>query len=274
MVYVFVRLITGQNIKLFYAVTIHAFFPSYLKTKNMKRRLLYVLLFPLLLHSSCTMMVKGLAKSVAGNYDNQTAVNVADLNLKDENGNSAPFRQLFPEKTVYMYVWEHKELLPPGDENPAYVALKNRFAKYDDVVFINLYTGNTENDWQQIIKLKNNGVKAYRLSPDAVNNAFRALVNASTSPQIIGKDGRILGYKGPKPTDKLVIDYALFQARQGQNATASTKTLIKGINSERHFKDRHLEDWYENHFGKKAEGKLSVTISSADSNLSTDGDKE
>gem|GEM_PF-1175286 len=238
----------------------------------MKRRILYVLLFPLILHSSCTMMVKGLAKSVANSYDNQTAFYVSDLELQDKNGGKTSFRQLFPGKTVYMYVWEHSQLLPPGDADKDYAELKNRFAKYDDVIFINLYTGNTESDWQQVLQLKNTGVTAYRLSDKEVNEAFRALLKSSTSPQIIGKDGSILGFKGPKPTDKLLIDYALYQAREDRNATASAKTLIKGINSERHFKDKNLADWYEKHFGKKAEGKLSVTISNGDNNISTGGE--
>lgn len=233
------------------------------------RKLLYLLLLPLsMLNSSCTMMVKSLSKSVAKNFDEQIDRNISGLILKDKDGKSQTFGSLFAGKTVYLYVWKSNILLPPGDKDSAYVSLKRRFYKYEDVVFINLYNGDTAEDWQQVLASKNKGVKSYQLSADAVNQDFKDLMGPSTSPQIIGKDGFILSFKSPKPTDKLLVDYALYKARSGQNGTVSANQLIKGINSDLHFKDKKLTEWYELHFGKKPEGKLAVSISGTSSNVS------
>jgi len=233
------------------------------------KRLLYILLIPVLLsESSCTMIIKGMGKSIAKAYDDQKDLNINNLEVADQNGKAARFGDLYAGKTVYMYVWRHTTLLPADDTNADYKALKSRFEKYNDVVFINLYTGETEDDWKQATTLKNNAVKAYHLSAKSINADFRELMSSSTSPQIIGKNGFILGFKGPRPADKLVVDYALFQARSGENATEATKTLIKGINSEQHFKNDQLTTWYESHYGKKPEGKLNVSISNSGNSIS------
>jgi len=213
------------------------------------------------------MMVKSLSKSLANNYDDQIERNVSSLVLKDKNGKEETMASLFSGKTVYMYVWKHSPLFPPGDTDSAYTALKRRFVKYDDVVFINVYNDNNEADWKELLKKKNKGVMSYQLSENAANDSFRELMGASTSPQIIGKDGTILSFLGPRPTDKLLVDYALDQARTGQNGTKSAKKLIKGINSKVHFKDPKLTEWYEKHYGKKPEGKLSVSISGTKGNV-------
>jgi len=233
------------------------------------RKLLYLFLLPLCLsHTSCTMVVKSLAKSVAKNYDNHKDMNLSNLVLKDKDGTTQTFGKLFAGKTVYMYVWKLNQLLPPADKDSMFVALKKRFIKYNDVVFINLYNGNVAGDWQQVLDQKNKGVRSYQLADNDVNEEFRDLMGPSTSPQIIGKDGTLLSFQGPKPTDKLVVDYVLYQARTGVNGTKSAKKLISGINSNVRFKDPKLIEWYEMHFGKMPPaGKLSGSISGNNSNV-------
>ena len=235
----------------------------------MMKKLLYLFLLPLcLFHGSCTMVVKTLAKSVAKSYDDQKNMNLSSLVLKDKDGASKTFGNLFAGKTVYMYVWKLNPLFPPADKDSMYVALKKRFVKYDDVVFINLYNGNVAGDWQQALDQKNKGVRSYQLADDDANKEFRDLMGPSTSPQIIGKDGAWLSLKGPKPSDKLTVDYVLYQARTGVNGTKSAKKLISGINSNVHFKDPKLVAWYEQHFGKQPPaGKLSASISGEHSNV-------
>ena len=225
--------------------------------------------------SSCSPIIKGLIKSVANNYDDQKEMNVSSLQLTDSKGKTSSLGDLYAGKTVYMYVWKLSQLVPPGDSDSAYVGLKRRFAKYDDVVFINVYTGDKKDDSKLGAELKNKNVESYSLTKDDNNTAFRELLGPSTSPQIVGKDGFILGFKGPRPTDKLVVDYALFEARSGINATKSTKKLIKGMNREG-IKDAELNTWYEGHFGKKAGKDLSISISGDKSNIDTgklSGDK-
>lgn len=233
----------------------------------MKKLLYLLLLTSSMLNYSCTMMVKGLSKSIAKHYDEHTDMNVSNLVLADKDGKEQTFSSLFAGKTVYMYVWKHNELLPLSDSDSSYTALKRRFLKYNDVVFINLYDGNVPEDWQKALALKNKGVRSYQLSASPANDDFKNLMGPSTSPQIIGKDGAILSFQGPKPKDKILVDYVLYQAREGQNGTKSAKQMIKGINSDLHFKDQKLTDWYEKHYGKKPEGKLAVGISSANSNV-------
>lgn len=231
------------------------------------KKLIYLLLIPfVLLNSSCTMMIKSMGKSIAKRYDDHTDLNISTLEIKDGKGNNTTFGHAYAGKTVYLYVWKHKLLLPPGDQEPAYAELKARFARYKDVVFVDIYTGNTEEDWQQVLALKNTGVAAYRLGTAEANTEFQTLTAGMTAPMIIGKDGHILGFEGPKPTDKLLVDYALFQAREGKDATQSAKEMIKGINSKMYFKDKKLAAWYELHYGKKP-GKLNAAISSPSSRI-------
>jgi len=233
------------------------------------KKLLYLFLLPVcLFHGSCTMVVKSLAKSVAKNYDDHKDMNLSGLVLRDKDGATQTFGDLFAGKTVYMYVWKLTPILPPADKDSMYVALKRRFIKYDDVVFINLYNGNVGGDWQQVLEQKNKGVRSYQLADNEVNKEFRDLMGPSTSPQIIGKDGTVLSFQGPKPADKLTVDYVLYQARSGVNGTKSAKKLISGINSNVRFKDPKLVTWYELHYGKKPPvGKLSGSISGSHSNV-------
>jgi hypothetical protein len=184
---------------------------------------------------------------------------LSKLSLLDGAGHQETLGKSFSGKTVYLYVWSQD--LPPDDRNLDYKALKQRFQKYNDVIFINLYTGNDENKWKKVQDLKNEQVKAYRLTAAPQNDTFRNLTDSVTRPQIIGKDGALLGFRGPNPADHLVIDYALYQARNGIDATQSTKTLIRGINSKVKFKDQDLLLWYEDHFDKKPDEKLNISIS-------------
>jgi hypothetical protein len=228
----------------------------------MKKLSLFLILPLLIFGSSCTMVIKSISKKVAANYDDQTDVNISGLMLTAKDGKTATYGSLFNGKTVYMYVWKLGPLTPPADADSAYVRLKKRFDRYDDVVFINLYSGDKTEDWNTIQSVQNRKVKSYRLTADAINQEFKDLMGPTTSPQIIGSDGKILSFKGPKPTDKLVVDYVLYQARSGQDGTVSSKQLIKGINSKLHFKDKRLTTWYTDFYGKKPTGKLSATLSS------------
>jgi len=68
---------------------------------------------------------------------------------------------------------------------------------------------------------------------------------------IIGKDGTVLGFRGPKPTDDLLVDYVLYESRKGVPAEKSAKSLIRGINSNSRFKNRKFWEWYLHHFNKE-----------------------
>lgn len=225
------------------------------------KQVYYLLLVTLMIfNNSCTMVLKGLGKSAARHYDDKTEVNLANLKLRDQTGNEEAFSKLFSEKAVYMYIWNKN--LPPDDRDTNYLELKKRFSKYNDVVFINVYTGTDDGQWEKALNLKNTPVKSYLLTSSPENNTLRILTDSVGAPQIIGKNGALLGFRGPTPNDHLVVDYALYQARTGENATKSTRTLIKGINSRVKFKNPELATWYKEHFQKKPEERLRISITS------------
>ncbi len=218
----------------------------------MTKKISYLLiLFTCLIASSCTMMVKGLVKLVVKDYNDYTNTNVSNVQLLDRKGNNQSFSKLFSGKTVYLYVWENKSTTPDAHQKE-YSELKDRFAKYPDVVFANLYIGS------------DTVANSYKLGDDVASLDFRKIleINNNAAPFIIGKDGSILAYKGPKPTDKTLVDYVLFQARNGEDGTKSAKRLIRGVSREQRFKSIELKDWYTKHFNKEPEGKLSFSVSS------------
>ncbi len=217
----------------------------------MMKKIPYFLILPLALSfSSCTMMVKGIAKLVVKDYNDYTDTNISNVQLVDAKGKTQSFKGAFAGKTVYLYLWKNKtdqsfEL----DEN--YLALQKRFAKYPDVVFAHLYIGNDTVS------------NAYTLGRNANKEVLLDLLSPSeTAPFIIGKDGSILSYKGPKPGDHTVVDYVLFEARNGLNGTKAAKKLIRSVNSNKRFKTQAMRDWYTNHFNKVPDGSVNFSISS------------
>ncbi|MNR05271.1 hypothetical protein D3C85_1212890 [compost metagenome] len=82
------------------------------------------------------------------------------------------------------------------------------------------------------------------------------------APFIIGKDGAILAYKGPKPDDKIIVDYVICQAMKGEDGTKSAKRFIRGVNGNSQFKSDKLIEWYTGHYGKAPANKLPMSLSS------------
>lgn len=218
------------------------------KLKKMKKSI-YLFIFALcVLGSSCTIMVKGIAKLVVKNYNNYTDTNISDIQIVDADGSNHSFGSLNSGKTVYLYVWGNKK--PSMQQEKSYQLLKERFAKYPDVIFASLYVGS---DTSSTNKLGN----------DASSAKFRKILAiGDPAPFIIGKDGAILAYKGPKPDDKIIVDYVLYQAMGGENGTKSAKRFIRGINGNSQFKSPKLTEWYTTHFGKAPEHKLNMSLSS------------
>ncbi len=199
--------------------------------------------------SSCTMMVKGFAKLLVKDYNDYTSTYISDIQIEDPNSKHQTFKNLYGGKTVYLYVWGNKKL--SAEQEKSYRLLKERFAKYPDVVFANLIVGS---DSSSTIN---------RLVDDASSAEFRKILKLNDpAPFIIGKDGAILAYKGPKPDDKILVDYVLFQAMQGEDGTKSAKRFIRGINGNSQFKSDKLIEWYTGHFGKAPGNNLSMSLSS------------
>lgn len=213
------------------------------------KKFTYLFILPLcLMASSCTMMVKGIAKLAVKDYNDYTSMNIASIQLVDQKGNKKQFNNIFAGKTVYLYAWDNKRL--SAEQEKSYLMLQERFAKYPDVVFANLYIGS------------DTASNAFKLTNDASSSEFREILKINDPASlIIGKDGSILAYKGPKPNDKILVDYVLYEARNGVNGTKSAKQLIKGVNKHEKFKPAKLRDWYSNHFGKNPDDKLSFSIS-------------
>lgn len=225
------------------------------------KKLFYLLLFTTCIaQTSCTMMIKGIAKKMVKKYDDHTDMNVSAFQLMDKNGKVQSYSEIMAGKTVYLYTWADTSSRPPHDKN--YADLKARFSSYPDVVFADLFIGSDEKSWLDFEK-KNPGRAAYYLVKNDVSSPFLMALDGSTVvPFIIGKDGKILAFKGPKPQDKIVVDYILYEARSGVDGATSGKKLIKGVNSAQKFKTEELNDWYKKHFKVNEVDKLSFGISS------------
>lgn len=216
----------------------------------MMKRYTYLFILPLcLMASSCTMMVKGIAKLVVKDYNDYTNTNISNIQLLDKEGSTQLFNSLYGGKTVYLYIWDNKRLAK--DQEKSYRLLQERFGKYPDVAFANVYIGS------------DTASNALKLTDNASTTAFREILKINNpAPFIIGKNGNILAYKGPKPNDKILVDYVLYQARNGVNGTKAAKQLIRGVNKHEKFKTVELRDWYTAHFGKSPDEKLNFSISS------------
>lgn len=201
----------------------------------------WVLLFLCALFSSCTLVLKGLARAVVKDYDNYTTINLSNLQLIDPAGKQRSFSESFAGKTVYLYLWADSSKKAPDTKNKKYNALKQRFEKYPDVVFANLALCSDCKDISD----------SYRLVIDESSAEFRSILNLTdAAPFIIGKHGNILAFKGPKPSDDLLVDYVLYQSRKDVEGSTSARKLIRGVNSKSRFKTRELREWYANHFNK------------------------
>ncbi|QIL41881.1 hypothetical protein G7074_23005 [Pedobacter sp. HDW13] len=199
--------------------------------------------------SSCTMMVKGFAKLLVKDYNDYTSTHISDIQIVNQNGKSETFGNLYPQKTVYLYVWGNKKL--SEQQEKSYLLLKERFAKYPDVVFATLYVGSDTT------------LNTNRLVNNASSAEFREILKlGDPAPFIIGKDGAILAYKGPKPDDKIIVDYVICQAIKGEDGTKSAKRFIRGVNGNSQFKSDKLIEWYTAHYGKAPANKLPMSLSS------------
>lgn len=191
-----------------------------------------------------------MAKNVVKGYNDHTDLNISAFELTDEKGNKNTFKNQFEGKTVYLYIWKDKNDRPPGAKDKKFTALKDRFRKYPDVVFADLYIGS--DTLTTSYKLANAAISAKLISEIKLT---------SPAPFIIGKSGKMLAYKGPKPTDDIVVDFILSEARNGVDGTKSGKKLIRGVNSERGFKTPALRTWYSEQFDKEYTAPLSFSIS-------------
>lgn len=213
--------------------------------------------------SSCTMIIKGLAKTVVKKYNNHTEINVSNFQLADQEGKQHTFASLYEGKTVYFYVWKSLSERPPGEKNKDYSELKNRFAKYPDVIFADFFIGTDQEAWAADYK-KSPEKNSYFFVQDETSKKFLTALSKSTMvPFIVGKDGKLLAFKGPKPSDHTLVDYVLYEARSGVDGTTAGKTLIRNVNKEEKFKTQTLKDWYSNHFNRNPD-KVNFSISTTE----------
>jgi len=190
---------------------------------------------------SCTLILKGLARAVVKDYDNYISMDLSDMQLIDPAGEQQSFSKLFAGKTVYLYLWNSRNKKAPDNKDKKYYELKQRFEKYPDVVFANI----------SLCKDCESIPDSYRLAMDKSSVEFRSILNLSdATPFIIGKNGKVLAFKGPKPSDDLLVDYVLYESRKGVDGTTSARKLIRGVNSHAKFKTRALREWYAKHFNK------------------------
>ncbi|MEH3112521.1 hypothetical protein [Pedobacter terrae] len=214
----------------------------------MKKSIYFLIFSFCVLASSCTMMVKGIAKLVVKNYNDYTSTHISDIQVIDPDGKLQTFNDLYKGKTVYLYVWKDKKL--SAQQEKSYLLLKERFAKYPDVVFTKLCIGS--DSASNTNRLVNNDSSA----------EFRNILKINDpAPFIIGKDGAILSYRGPKPEDKIIVDYVICQAMTGEDGTKSAKRFIRGVNGNSQFKSEKLVEWYTKHFGEAPPKILSMSIS-------------
>jgi hypothetical protein len=205
------------------------------------KKLHLLLLCLCLVASSCTLVIKGLGRAVIRDYDKYKNLDLTNVHIIDTTGRQRIFAEVFAGKAVYLYVWKEQNKLAPNDKDKKYKALKQRFEKYPDVVFAEL---------SLCTDCKNNSY-SNRLVMDESSAELRSVLDLTDpAPFIIGKNGQMLAFKGPKPSDDLLVDYVLYQSRNGIDGTKSGKKLIRGVNSHSRFKTRHLREWYTKHFNQ------------------------
>ncbi len=209
-----------------------------------------LLLIAFLFLSSCTVFVKSLARLAVKDYSDYRDVNISNIQvIKDSKQKS--FGELFPGKVVYLTVWRGNVKKPPYDNNPKYLALVQRFSQYPDVAFTNLFICDCNDTTSSVLRLAGK-------TPAVFSPLYTS--SAGGTSFIIGKDGTVLAFRGPKPTDDLLVDYVLYESRKGVPAEKSAKSLIRGINSNFRFKKKELREWYFHHFNKEPVN-LSFSVS-------------
>lgn len=217
----------------------------------MRKTILPLLLFAVLLLNSCTMAIKGLAQLAVKDYSDHKDVNVSNLQLIKDSEQTT-FGHLFSGKVVYLTMWKGDIKKPPYGNDPKYSELVKRFSQYPDVVFANIFAGNDNVTASGTLQLAGDAQCACR----------PLFLNASSKGTsfIIGKDGSLLSFKGPRPTDDLMVDYVLYESRKGVPAKKSAKRLIRGLSRNSGFKKKEMREWYSHHFNKEP-GKLSFSVS-------------
>lgn len=218
----------------------------------MRKTLVLFLLFAILLSNSCIVAIKGLAQLAVKGYGDYKDVNVSDLQIVKDSKQTT-FGNLYFGKVVYLTIWKDNIKKPPYNNNAKYSELVNRFKQYPDVVFANIYAGNTRDTTLATLQL------AGKLQPD-YNPLFFNTSPGGTS-FIIGKDGSLLSFKGPRPSDDLLVDYVLYEARNGVPAKKSAKKLIRELHRNSVFKKKEMREWYTHHFHKEP-GSLSFSVTS------------
>lgn len=196
--------------------------------------------------------MKGLAQRAVKDYSDYKDVNVSGLQLVKDSKQTT-FRNLYSGKVVYLTIWKDNIEKPPYNNNPKYSELINRFKQYPDVVFTSVYAGNGHDTTLAALQL------AGKPQPDYDPLFFNT--NPAGTSFIIGRDGSLLSFKGPRPTDDLLVDYVLYEARNGVPAKKSAKKLIRGLHPNSGFKKKEMREWYTQHFHKEP-GKLSFSVSS------------
>jgi len=217
----------------------------------MKKLTLSLLAAAIFLQSSCVPMLKTATKLGVRKYDDLKEVNVSDYALKDADGKTYRYSELFKGQTVYLYTWFNANQLPPTEEKSNYAALKQRFEIYPDVAFAYLFTGPSTSEFNDFSK-KHPEAKSFMLVKNDQTKAFLPSENIHSKAQIIGKDGTVLGYNGPGENDNFLVDYALMKARDGQDAKKSAHRLIKSVNRDG-VDSEELKTFYAKHFHKPAD---------------------
>ena len=195
-------------------------------------------IFLILFFSSCRLVVGtiGYTKMTAERYNNKK-IPLA-FELPDENGNLVKLSD-FKDKVIYIDFWT-TWCSPCLAEIPYSDSLQQRFNKYDDIVFINIAADTAITKWKSLIKERNiKGINLIDTSLE-IENTFE--IDGNPTYLLIGKDQQLLGHDIAYPSEKGLVDFQIYKARDGMK---SKKVLSKMFRSKGLFKKN--AEWFQNH---------------------------
>jgi len=198
-------------------------------------------IFVLFSFSSCRLVL-GTFMSTQLNKDG--AYGNPDINLEfelpDENGQLVKLSD-FKNKVVYIDVWA-TWCGPCLGEFPHADTLQQRFAKYDDVVFVNIAVDTAITKWKNLIQKRN--IKGINLidTSEEIEELFK--IDGFPTHIMVGKDGELLGHNIASPSEKTLVDFQIYKALDGMK---SKKVMKKMFRSKRFIKENL--DWHKKHIG-------------------------
>lgn len=196
---------------------------------------------------------KALARKIAENYKvSDEESNLSDLVLIDQNGKKNSFYQLFSGKVVYVAFVDNYSGFNADDSDM--LSLKERFKYNSDIKFIKIYLKGIQGNRKGV-----NQIPSYKLEKSGTAKLIQKQFSSIENYMVVDQKNRVLCINGPKPKDRILVDYVLYRTTKSEQGYLAALHLINGIGKDK-FIDKDYSDWYQMHFHERFTGTLSFTI--------------